>query len=793
MKLTILPKRLLARPVWQSLTLPVVTSSFRSSTSSTSTNSTTSTSAFGSSGSTSTVSNDRPSTKLLNVPTGQWSKHDWSQARYLVRNEPEQGTTAWALMDRLIQESHQEQATVLALSELIIRWYQSPNGTNAETLFHKLQHYHHSLGYTPDPRMYSMVLTRASSHAIPLLHIMMDQGPLPDAHMCHVALPFMTPTEADTFFETMKSAGVIPTTATYTHMIRLWLKSTLPIAMERVEELLSECPSTELCLSSLEEVDATTGARLVQQMEQWSEQGKIKITAATYGTLIQAYLKEGKLEEADSTLRKYTNRLDLKPHPNHFYALITRWCQLDGSKNIQRAEWLLDRLIALAHERHDPTLQPQFRAFAQVLSSLTRTATGNADDGPLAERWLQRMWESYRAGGPAKPSTYIYNSVLLCYSKARSSAFHAGKAEQILHEMYQLGDRDIAPDTTSYNAVLEGYSKSRSSVGPERAQALLDSMIQNSQSQTGTNAKPDNFSFNIMIGMWAKSGREDAAIMAEKVLAQLKEFAVPGKLAPDEVTFSSLLTAYGRTNNAQKANDLFNTLCDDYISGKSKLKPRVRDCNIVLSGWTASDQQDSVEQAMKVCQRAMTLKETFGWDPEVHFYTLMISILAKSDDPNAFDHARKILTEMKASPDINAHPNLVTYTAFLNCIAKSQRNDKAVQALQVLIELDQCSMLPDIHVLNGVLRVCAESNSLSQTDRKASFKVALSTFHRCCKQFRPTKQTFIAFFDAAAGLKHDTHVLAAYKVCVELGFHTDPDIRKSTEDQFLHLNFASFS
>ena len=696
-------------------------------------------------------------------------------------------------MDRLIQESHQEQTTLLALGELVIRWYQSRNGTPAETLFHKLQHYHQSLGFTPDPRIYSMVLTRASSRAIPLLHLMMDHGPLPDAPMCHIALPFMTPTEADTFFEKMKSAGVIPTTPTYTQMIRLWLKSPLPNAMERVEELLSECPSTELCLSSLEEVDATTGARLVQQMEQWSEQGKIKITAATYGTLIQAYLKEGKLEEADAVLRKYTNRVDLKPHPNHFYALIARWCQLDEKKNIQRAEWLLDRLVALAHERNDPTLQPQLRAFSQVMSSLARTATGSADDGPLAERWLQRMWESYRAGGPAKPTTYIYNSVLLCYAKARSSAHHAGKAEQILHQMYQLGDKDIVPDTTTYNAVLEGYSKSRTSIGPDRAQALLDGMIQGWQSGKRPNAKPDIFSFNIMIGMWAKSGRDDADIMAEKVLAQLKEVAVSSTLAPDEITYSSLLTAYGRTNNAKKANDLFNTFCDDYISGKSKLKPRVRDCNIVLSGWTASAQQDSVQQAMKVCRRAMTLKETFGWDPEVHFYTLMITILAKSDDPNAFDHARKILTEMKASPDSNAHPNLVTYTAFLNCIAKSQRNDKAVQALQVLIELDQHAMLPDIHVMNGVLRVCAESNSLSQTDRKASFKVALSTFHRCCKQFRPTKQTFIAFFDAAAGLKHDTHVLAAYKVCVELGFHTDPDVQRSTEDQFLHLNFAALS
>jgi pentatricopeptide repeat protein len=580
------------------------------------------------------------------------------------------------------------------------------------------------------------------------------------------------------------------TLRTYKHVILLWTRQQLTSSegrKQRVRELLMECNMRDLYHMILEhpEVHTDLKAKLLHDMEQQKGSTIVQPNSTSYGLVMDAYLKKGQTGKAEALLLKHADQVV----PTHFHSMIRHYSvQLEAKK----AEYLLRQFMKLSLQH--PHLQQQASSIvvpmAQlVFHALVKTAS-TSEDGRHAKALLDHLWDHHRlrggggandenddGGGGDRPNRSLYNCVLFCYAKAKSSTQMCQEAEQILVEMHE---RNIVPDSATYNALLEGWANSRTTVGCEMAQAMLDGMVVAS-SGGGGGVKPDLLSYNITMGAWVKSGRDDAARKVELLIEALKE---SDDLAPDEVSYSSLMTCYARTNNPEKATDLFNELCDAYLAGTSKLVPRLRDCNVVLSAWSSSNRKGMVKQALAVRDRVHRQKHLFHWKPEVHFYTLLITIWSKSNDRRALDHAYDILREMKASTTPDAHPNLITYTSVLNCIAASHHEDKAIQALRVLVEMEERGLKPDVYTLNCILRVCATSCQ----QREMAYKVALPIYRRIGKDMVPNKDTFLQFFDAAVGTRQaDDDVIKAYQLCCKFGFDHDPEIRKRTDTNFPHL------
>jgi pentatricopeptide repeat protein len=738
-----------------------------------------------SSRSTSTSTSNDSLQYLIGLPPGKWSRDDWATAlAAMATTTTSTQQQPWALMDRLVAEERQNkrdatlfqrdvrpakdtlQSTVLR--QLVLQWYESPTsagrgGPSPERMFQKLQDYRR-LGYEPDAASYAMVMAKAgkndAGHRRAMILSMMNDGPVPDAQTCHLALQSMAdPVEADQLLEFMKTHELCHL-GTYKHVVVLWTRQQSG-GTQRVRELLAECNTRDLYHMILEHPGVNTDlkAQLLHDMEHGGN--TVQPNAASYGLLMDAYLMKGQTDKAEALLLQHADQVE----PTHFHTMIRHY-----SKQLQakKAESLLRQFMELS--LHHPHLQPAptVQMAQLVFNALVKTAS-TSEDGRLAKALLDHLWTHVlRRDGGDRPTRSLYNCVLFCYAKAKSSMHMCQEAEQILDEMKE---RSIVPDSATYNALLEGWANSRTAVGCDMAQAVLDGMA-------SAGVKPDLLSYNITMGAWVKSGRDDAATKVELLVQALKE---ADDLAPDEVSYSSLMTCYARTNNPEKATDLFNQLCDTYLAGTSTLVPRLRDCNVVLSAWSSSNRKEMVKQALAVRDRVNRQKHLFHWKPEVHYYTLLITIWSKSNDRRALEHAYDILREMKASTP-EAHPNLITYTSVLNCIAASNHEDKAIQALKLLLEMEERGLKPDLYTLNSILRVCATS-----TRRETAYKVAFPIFRRICKDLVASADTFIHFFDAAVGMRQDADVIKAHQLCCKLGLDEDPEIRKRTDTNFPHL------
>jgi hypothetical protein len=93
--------------------------------------------------------------------------------------------------------------------------------------------------------------------------------------------------------------------------------------------------------------------------------------------------------------------------------------------------------------------------------------------------------------------------------------------------------------------------------------------------------KPNVRSYNAVINAWAKSGRKDAGIRAEKLLERLYELGQSTgeeEMQPNTVTFTTTIDAWAKSSNRiapERAEMILNRQLDLYDSGMERVKPDI--------------------------------------------------------------------------------------------------------------------------------------------------------------------------------------------------------------------------
>ncbi|KAF7809045.1 pentatricopeptide repeat-containing protein [Senna tora] len=118
-----------------------------------------------------------------------------------------------------------------------------------------------------------------------------------------------------------------------------------------------------------------------------------------------------------------------------------------------------------------------------------------ADITHLFEVWVKSLDKN---GKPNKPNVNLYNHYL------RANLMLGASAGDLLDLLAQMESFEIIPNTASFNLVLKAMYQARESVA---AQKLLERML-----QTGNEARPDDESYNLVIGMLFLTSQIDAAL-----------------------------------------------------------------------------------------------------------------------------------------------------------------------------------------------------------------------------------------------------------------------------------------
>ncbi|XP_028761955.1 pentatricopeptide repeat-containing protein At1g26460, mitochondrial-like [Neltuma alba] len=113
----------------------------------------------------------------------------------------------------------------------------------------------------------------------------------------------------------------------------------------------------------------------------------------------------------------------------------------------------------------------------------------------LFESWVKSLGKS---GKPNKPDVNLYNHYL------RANLMIGSSAGELLDLLAGMEDFGITPNTASFNLVLKAMYHARET---EAAQKLLERML-----LTGNESRPDNESYDLVIGMLFLTGQIDAAL-----------------------------------------------------------------------------------------------------------------------------------------------------------------------------------------------------------------------------------------------------------------------------------------
>jgi pentatricopeptide repeat protein len=315
-------------------------------------------------------------------------------------------------------------------------------------------------------------------------------------------------------------------------------------------------------------------------------------------------------------------------------------------------------------------------------------------------------------------------------------------------------------DEKSYAARLHVWAKSGRREAGERAQAILDEMIDKEKMH-------NRICFNLCITAWARSGHP---VQAEKVLWSMMEYhhdsckdqnngSTPAstEMRPDHVSFMAAINGWRLSNDprsAERAENLMScmqNLCNVTLPESSRsnsslmngddgdlalLLPTTKGMNAVLDTWAGK--RNTGPKVENVLRRMITAanKDPSIHPPSLETYTIAIKAWALTTDvttEEAPERAEALLLELEdlshAGHD-DLTPNVIAYTASIQAWANSRRRDAPVRALSLLRRMQHISRrrggsdgprqecaAPNLHTYNTVLYAFAQHGLALDAER----------------------------------------------------------------------------
>jgi pentatricopeptide repeat protein len=266
------------------------------------------------------------------------------------------------------------------------------------------------------------------------------------------------------------------------------------------------------------------------------------------------------------------------------------------------------------------------------------------------------------------------------------------------------------PNIATYTIILDGAShcpnpKERI----EFTEALLVRLI--TESSKKPELRPTTVTFSTVINAFARSGSDEAAERAEKLLELAHTLHNDGwsGAEPNAVMYTSVIKAWAKAGNPDRAELLLKRMYEDYtLNGNTNVKPNIWSFNTVLAAWSKGSPTGAVESAEKLLRKMIDLNEQGILDsrPDTVSYNCLLHTLARKRKsfPDASAKAESLVEEMleiaKATRDKAVLPNEITFTALFKILNSCGPDDKAERAKYWAEKIQDKRILDDPFVAN---------------------------------------------------------------------------------------------
>jgi len=560
------------------------------------------------------------------------------------------------------------------------------------------------------------------------------------------------------------------------------------------------------------------------------ENTNVQPDAITYTTLIDAHLKrtENSVQEAEDILMdmiqqyKDGTNTKLKPSARAFVIVIDAWIQRKKTKDLTKAEALLEimkefypvdirryeRLIEEYCKKIDTNsldtvsernaaekafelllkiedqcqketsaqsslqiIKPKVSTYAAVISGWTVCATQNFNDTAtvavdrieriraLRDEMYPRAFliqaekeskliqkvsfssineifdlisllpkddKSVQTANNIPANTLGLNLVLANLAKS-GQTWVGQRAEDVLDFMIDqyltARNSDLKPDTITVNTVLDAWARTPKFDAANRAETVLLKVSALQSKGLLTDLKLDRISYNTVIFAYAKSTGSDAASQAERLLMNMEDtYTRTGDpdLKPDVVSFSTVIHAYAKRGEGRRAEAILKRMHEEHKADPTKPKPNTRCFNEVLNAWSKSVDSGAGKRAEMILKMMEDSSADGQGDvlPATDTFNIVINTIGKSRDRNCAQRAQLLLDRMDQAYSNGIErlkPDTITFNTVLACWARS-RGPKAANIATALLsrmyelrESGDKSVMPDGYSYTSVLTAIAYS------------------------------------------------------------------------------------
>lgn len=415
------------------------------------------------------------------------------------------------------------------------------------------------------------------------------------------------------------------------------------------------------------------------------------------------------------------------PTVDHYRALLTCWCECVRKRYSNDTS---NRAMAALPEL------PHVRA-VNLLRQLEKLSEGQCIDGSI---YVDIIW----AWGQLLnwPAVYRGND----YFFAINAVDEVRRKTMSLYETNSIYFPWNGSVTKMYNITFRLHSNIFK--GGERAMKrslnLLDEMEYWYNRSGGMIARPDEFTFGLIMKTISNSGVPTSASIAEEMVRKMEKFG----RKPREKHYLALIRAYSRVgqndvSDPRQAESILQQVKEQYKKNKS-LKPTTAMYSAVISAYGGSREYNSISKVVELFEELKQLyKDTNdeAFKPDSMLYGGVIDAITKAKSNASLHRALQMLDMMEQSHDagdIESGPNRYAFTNLLRAISQSRIKDGGSMAEDLLNRMDRraklwndTSLRPDTSAYTSLIQVFANDTA----DGSDAVQRAQKWFHQMEKRY----------------------------------------------------------
>ncbi len=385
-----------------------------------------------------------------------------------------------------------------------------------------------------------------------------------------------------------------------------------------------------------------------------------------------------------------------------FGMTITAWLKSGSSQAGRKAEELLKKMLDFdvnhLHEKRD--IIPAFNVAIQC-----QTIAGTINGAKKAQEIFNMMRDRFT------PDYVSYLNLIQAWSKVGQ----ATRVEAIVQQMrmlYENGNENLRPDSVILTALISAHARSNSPNKVEKAEEILRQMTK----ETDPALRPATIAYNAFLNCLVDQKTAFPATKAEQILTEMKSRAKAGDswIAPDVATYTTVIHIWAASGNGEKASAILNQMCNDFLTGRSNVKPNLQCFNAVLASFIKSKRDNKASQAEDLLYQMKKLSDQGINDvkPDIYSYSSLLACYSEVKDnrEEAATRAYNLLQELKdayENGDESLKPNVVCYNTVMNGLARMKDPRRVSQILREMFqdyEAGNESAKPDVRSFNILLK-----------------------------------------------------------------------------------------